>query len=750
MLSSLSQSDICRLGILAMLRDIVNGELPEEARDMLLASRLVALSKPTGGCRPIAVGEQLYRLAAIIAVNQVSNEAATLLAPHQYGVSVSAGAERILHALQHQLTDKDERLALLQLDISNAFNTCDRARLLHELYAIPSLQSIFRIVDFAYARPTALLLQGCNGQAIMSSQGVRQGDPLSALLFCIYMRETLDQVHEKTGVTIYGFFDDINIVGKPGQVMDALSELQALLPSRSLNLNTDKSHFAYFHDELTPLSAKVRTSLAHHNIEYHHDWIGVVGAVVGRDDDAIRRGIRHIMLDNSGHAVFFDRLQLPELNIPTAMLLLRMCMVPSMNYLLRCTAPVCIEDEATRFDQRMLNAAMDKLELPDQERGENAIGLLRSKLKYGGWGLTSAKATSPAAFLGSLAACADEATFIPLHTSSIPDSSQLHGWITDSVQRVRQAASDACDEILPPTADTFFSYYTRTNPPAADSLQSALHAKAISHQNGAAMKQLKQQSREGDKRPLAHRKAITAQAAWAWKMAVPLGPRVRLSDTEYIIAARLNLDLPPFPDMDNLPDHCPLCVNKVTKQPISLREDPWHHLVCTAMMNGEANTRHNEVADVLQHTALLLGAQAKREVRGLGRKSKIRPDLQIFFPGRMLLTDIVVSHPITASRLQQRGSFTNAAQLDKRKKYSSISAQLGAELLPFSVATYGGLADDAMKLVQALGEEGEEAMGAWSKEEIIRYTLSVTAAAIQRGNARMMLAGRMQSLKASE
>ena len=105
----------------------------------------------------------------------------------------------------------------------------------------------------------------------------------------------------------------------------------------------------------------MRTSLAHQNIEYHHDWVGVVGAVVGRDDDAIRRGIRHIMVDNGGHDVFFDRLQQPELSIPTAMLLLRMCMVPSMNYLLRCTAPVCIEDEAARFDQLMLNAAMDKL-----------------------------------------------------------------------------------------------------------------------------------------------------------------------------------------------------------------------------------------------------------------------------------------------------------------------------------------------------------------------------------------------------
>ncbi len=58
--------------------------------------------------------------------------------------------------------------------------------------------------------------------------------------------------------------------------------------------------------------------------------------------------------------------------------------------------------------------------------------------------------------------------------------------------------------------------------------------------------------------------------------------------------------------------------------------------------------------------------------------------------------------------------------------------------------------DDAMKLVQAMGEEGEETMGAWTKEEIVRYTLSMTAIAIQRGNARVMLAGRMQSLKASK
>ena len=155
MLAILERSDICRLGVIALLRDIINGELPDDARQ-LLASRLVALTKPSNdGYRPIAVGEVFYRLAAIVAVRRVSGEAASLLAPHQYGIGVAGGAEKILHSLQHELTDGDKRLSLLQLDITNAFNTCDRSRLLRELYGMTSLQSVFRIADFAYSQPSA-------------------------------------------------------------------------------------------------------------------------------------------------------------------------------------------------------------------------------------------------------------------------------------------------------------------------------------------------------------------------------------------------------------------------------------------------------------------------------------------------------------------------------------------------------------------------------------------------------------------
>ena len=213
MLVILAPSDICRLGVMALLRDIINGELPDDARQLLLASRLVALTKPNSdGYRPIAVGELFYRLAAIVAVRRVSNEAALLLAPHQFGIGVAAGAEKIIHSMQHELAEADKRLALLKLDTANAFNSCDQARLLCELYALPGLQSVYRIADFPYTQPSALVLSGCDGRMIESAQRVRQGDPLSALLFCVYMKQVLEQVSDKTGVTVYGFFDDINLL----------------------------------------------------------------------------------------------------------------------------------------------------------------------------------------------------------------------------------------------------------------------------------------------------------------------------------------------------------------------------------------------------------------------------------------------------------------------------------------------------------------------------------------------------------
>jgi len=429
---------------------------------------------------------------------------------------VSSGAERILHSVQHALTDGGGHKALLKIDIGNAFNACDRARVLRELYALPELAQLHRIAEFAYSMPSPLLLQGCDGATIRSENGIRQGDPLSAILFCVYMRDVLRRVAKEANVTLYAFFDDINIVGEPTEVIAALSALQRLLPSMSLTCNTAKSKFVYFHDSVAPLMRRVKDTLAEHNITLHQEWIDLVGAVVGRDDAAIKAGLAAQLAADRGDDAFFRRLQLEELPVQSAMLLLRQCATPCMNYAMRCTPPECIAEQAAHFDEQVMHAAATcKLKLRKHEQDERVQRILRSKLSHGGFGLTSALQTSPAAYLGSLAAVR-EAPALAAYSNEkhpLPASTQLHGWIQNAIETHVRLSPDSATS-LPTTASTFFHHFATSSPSYSSSLQGTLSAQATSHMLEASLTAAKQARRGGNGLEQALLMSISAPRAW--------------------------------------------------------------------------------------------------------------------------------------------------------------------------------------------------------------------------------------------
>ena len=242
--------------------------------------------------------------------------------------------------------------------------------------------------------------------------------------------------------------------------------------------------------------------------------------------------------------------------------------------------------------------------------------MLRRRLRDGGWSLTAATSTSPAAYLGSLAVCHTEPAFMPYSGATpVPHASQLHGWLDDSLQRVRQAAPGAeyqtdIDPVMPASAGTFFSFHIAADPTVTAQLQRALNAKANKHCVTAAVERIKGLSKQGQKREWAHHPAITAKGAWGWKIVRPDGPHSRLSNVEYAIAARLDLDLQPFPPqtMATLPEHCPLCTHRVTGTAVSLLDDPWHSLSCPNLVPGELSRRHHAVVDAIARVAWQVGA----------------------------------------------------------------------------------------------------------------------------------------------
>jgi hypothetical protein len=61
---------------------------------------------------------------------------------------------------------------------------------------LSDLAPIFRLAQCAYHQPMQLLLSRHSNFPLRSKNGVRQGDPLSTLLFCLYLRDTLHEVSE--------------------------------------------------------------------------------------------------------------------------------------------------------------------------------------------------------------------------------------------------------------------------------------------------------------------------------------------------------------------------------------------------------------------------------------------------------------------------------------------------------------------------------------------------------------------------
>ena len=121
------------------------------------------------------------------------------------------------------------------------------------------------------------------------------------------------------------------------------------------------------------------------------------------------------------------------------------------------------------------------------------------------------------------------------------------------------------------------------------------------------------------------------------------------------------------------------------------------------------------MVDAIGRVAWMVGAQVKREVEELDADSRKRPDLEIVFPGRRLLTDVVVSHSLTASSIVRGQCLTTQWQGVKNKKYAGVAARIGAELLNVSLDSCGGMAADAVSLVAAIAEEGEKwSMGTWN------------------------------------
>ena len=154
---------------------LARGGAPEFLSQYLAGASLMALEKPGGGIRPIAIGEVLRRLVAKCFCNLHEPDVKTYLWPKQIGVAAPLGAEVGSQTVRQwcQRNQASEGKVLFIADFENAFNTVDRGRFLREVrHHLPGLA---RWAKWCYGRPSKLFFEGA---IIKSEVGVQQGDPL--------------------------------------------------------------------------------------------------------------------------------------------------------------------------------------------------------------------------------------------------------------------------------------------------------------------------------------------------------------------------------------------------------------------------------------------------------------------------------------------------------------------------------------------------------------------------------------------
>lgn len=200
-----------------------------------LACRLIPLDK-NPGVRPIGVGEVLRRIVGKAILSVIKPDIISSAGNLQLCAGQASGCEAAVHAIR-DVFDAQSTDAVLLVDADNAFNSLNRAVLLHNIrYLCPPMATYIRN---CYSTPSRLFVLG--GTEILSSEGTTQGDPLAMPVYAIGIIPILEAIKPDDSITHAAFADDLSGAGNLGPLRTWWNNLVTLGPKLGYYPKASKS-----------------------------------------------------------------------------------------------------------------------------------------------------------------------------------------------------------------------------------------------------------------------------------------------------------------------------------------------------------------------------------------------------------------------------------------------------------------------------------------------------------------------------
>jgi hypothetical protein len=731
-LALLAKDEACVQKLAILTQDIINGLVPQSARDMLLSAKLIGIPKDNPDeLRPIAMAEPFLKLAISYAASRTNNAIATVLGKTQLGVGVPGGCERAIQRVQCLLEAGTQDTIALLVDFKNAFNNARRDVFLNELFRHESLRPLWSIAHFAYSSESELLLfdQGRQVARIASATGTRQGCKIGSHLFALAVRafyeRALQQCPDVTGVAIC---DDLTLVGPAASVFRVYDWILAnSQPLTGLSVQVAKTKVLYAPPAATPTPAEIFIAASARHLTIVRGATKLLGSVIGLDDNA-RRAFVDSKIDAMAPTI--QRLLTPGLTYQAAMLLLRSSINVSPMYLFRTLPPDITRAAARRFHKMVLEAMCRILDLPALASLPDSVRLsIELATQHGGLGITDPEPTLEAGYLSAVAnSVQDNFCAEPRRHLLLPDQQGRHIATATHVQHcLEQLAAQGVDPRHACLPDSVSGMVQRFAAGPPKKMQHLL-LKSVQKYNLQVVLGLCQH----DDRWAARLRSASGPGAHHWLTTLPTDKSTTMLNDHYRIAAKYLLGVDPWPR----PPPCCYC-----RRPMA--NDPWHPIHCRFQNSHGKSLQHNQIRDLLHEYCKLAGLGATTiEATQYQASAHAKPDLVVPFPANVTTVDVSGTDPTAPSYVAAAArSSLHAArrrETEKNNHYAELVRLYQLPLVPFVFETHGALGPRAMNFIDELsqhaqGRPGSEVSGAFRFQLLSRISVIV-----QTANAQLM------------